>query len=92
MKYYSEILNKTFDTEAECLDAELEHKKAEEAKNSQREEIIKELKAAEERVQNALNNYIEARAVYNDLITKYGRDYVKKPLTYRELLNLLFNP
>ena len=55
-------------------------------------EIYKNMKAAEEKVQSALNNYVEARAVYNDLITKYGKDYVKKPLTYREFLNLLFNP
>lgn len=92
MKYYSEILKNFFDTAEACEEAELEYKKAEDAKNHQREEIIKELKAAEEKVQNALNNYVEARAVYNDLITKYGRDYVKKPLTYRELLSLLFNP
>ena len=92
MKYYSEILKNFFDTAEACEEAELEYKKAEEVKNSQREEILKEIKEAEKKMQAAMDAYVEARAVYNDLVFKYGKDYTKKALSYRDILNILFNP
>ena len=50
MKYYSEILNKVFDTEKACREAELECKRAEEAKLREAEQKkLAEKKKKEER-------------------------------------------
>lgn len=54
MKFYSEILNKVFDTEKACLEAELTHKRALEAKAREEEQKkIAEKKKQEERVVDA---------------------------------------
>lgn len=54
MKFYSEILNKVFDTEKACLDAELTHKQALEAKAREEEQKkIAEKKKQEERAADA---------------------------------------
>ena len=54
MKYYSEILNKVFDTEKACREAELECKRAEEAKLHEAEQKkLAEKKKQEERATDA---------------------------------------
>lgn len=54
MKYYSEILNKVFDTEKACREAELECKRAEEAKLREAEQKkLAEKKKQEERAADA---------------------------------------
>ena len=54
MKYYSEILNKVFDTEKACHEAELTHKRALEAKAREEEQKkIAEKKKQEERAADA---------------------------------------
>lgn len=54
MKYYSEILNKVFDTEKACHDAELIHKRELEAKAREEEQKrLAEKKKQEERAGDA---------------------------------------
>jgi hypothetical protein len=54
MKFYSEILNKVFDTEKACLEAEAECKRAEEAKLREEEQKkLTEKKKQEERARDA---------------------------------------
>lgn len=54
MKFYSEILNKVFDTEKACLEAELTHKRALEVKAREEEQKkIAEKKKQEERAADA---------------------------------------
>ena len=54
MNYYSEILNKVFDTEKACREAELECKRAEEAKLREAEQKkLAEKKKQEERAADA---------------------------------------
>lgn len=54
MKFYSEILNKVFDTEKACLDAELTHKQALEAKaRAEEQKKLAEKKKQEERAADA---------------------------------------
>ena len=54
MKFYSEILNKVFDTEKACLDAERIHKQAlEEKARAEEQKKILEKKKQEERAADA---------------------------------------
>ena len=68
MKYYSEILKKTFDSEKSCLEAEAEHcKKVEEAEKKK-----KELTATrKDRAKEVENVYRQ----YKDLLHKFINDY-----------------
>ena len=73
MKYYSEVLNKTFNTEKECLKAEQEHalalKEAAKAKNEERAAKAKEVEDAAEVLKKARENY---RNKLNAFCEKFG--------------------
>lgn len=75
MKYYSEKLNKIFDTAQDCTNAEFEARKAENLARIQKEKEARELKekkdkeAAErkamaEKVEAARKAYLEAQKAY----------------------------
>lgn len=82
MKYYSEELKKTFDTEEECLKAETEYldglKKIEEKNKKLKEE--KTARAKE--VQEAYEAWIEAEKTYKSLRNDFIRDYGYFHATY----------
>lgn len=75
MKFYSETLNKVFDTEKACVEAEekyraeLEAKKAAEAKKAE----TRKARAAE--VEEAMKAAREARAKYDKLLSEFCKDY-----------------
>lgn len=73
MKFYSEILNKVFDTEKACLEAELTHKRALEAKAREEEQK----KIAEKKKQ-------EERAVDAKKIEALREEMVKAQTNYRK--------
>ena len=92
MKYYSEVLDKTFATEKECLKAEQEHalalKKEEEAKAKMSEEraaAAKEVEKAAEALKAARENY---RTKIHDFCQKYGTyHYSVKPTDLQDLFD-----
>ena len=70
--WYSEDLNKTFETEDECVAAEKEHEEklaAEKAKKAERKERAEEV---EEAFKAADEAYKEARKKLNEFIKDYG--------------------
>lgn len=86
MKYYSEILKKTFDTEDECVKAEKLHeeeqtakKVAEELKANERktraEEVEAARKAMEEVQKDCAAKIDEAQKKYLDLRNAFVKDY-----------------
>ena len=82
MKYYSEILNKVFDTEKACYDAELECKRAEEAKLREIEQKkLAEKKKQEERaadakiVEQKREAMIQAQKDYYDAIDAFTKKH-----------------
>lgn len=82
MKYYSEELQQTFDTEDECLEAEKKYfegiKMLEES-----DRRIKEEKAARAKeVQEAYEAWIEAEKTYKSLRNDFIRDYGYFHATY----------
>ena len=72
MKYYSEILNKVFDTEQACCEAELECKRAEEAKLRE----VEQKRLAEKKKQ-------EARAEDAKIVNQLREEMVKAQNAYR---------
>ena len=82
MKFYSEILNKVFDTEKACLDAELTHKQALEAKAREEEQKkIAEKKKQEERADDAKfieelrQEMVEAQKKYREAIDAFVKQH-----------------
>ena len=96
MKYYSEVLNKTFDSETECLEAETKYteKKAKEEKqkelvNAKRKERAKEVEAAYDAVLEVQKKYAELR---NKFIQDYGSWHmtISTPNAFSFLEDLFF--
>jgi len=82
MKYYSEELQKTFDTEDECVAAE-EQYFAELEKAKQENMRLKEEKASRAKaVQAAYEKYVEAEKDYKALRNDFIRDYDYFHATY----------
>lgn len=63
MIIYSEILNKEFNTVKECLDAELEFKRAEKEKEKAKAEHEKQLNVAYDKAMKAIDEYLELAGV-----------------------------
>lgn len=95
MKYYSEKLNKIFNTEQECMDAEFEVKKAENLARIQKEKEARELKekkdkeAAErkamaEKVEAARKAYLETQKAYRTELDKFIKTYGSFHMSWNE--------
>lgn len=87
MKYYSEVLKKTFDSEKECLKAEHEYevKLAEEERN--RKKLADERKARAKEIEDARNEVLKAQKKYSDLINAFVKDYKSFHMTYSTKLD-----
>ena len=86
MKYYSEKLNKLFDTMEACQKAEMEAKeaenrermrkeRAEREKKEKEEKLVAERKARAAEVEEARKAMDEARSKYAKLLEEFCRDY-----------------
>ena len=82
MKFYSEILNKVFDTEKACLDAERIHKQAlEEKARAEEQKKIAEKKKQEERaidakkVEALREEMVKAQANYRKAVEAFVEKY-----------------
>lgn len=71
MKYYSEILNKNFDTEKELVEAEEDHK-AEQAKKEEAKALVKKESTEVEEAFKARN---AARHAYNEKLIELKKAY-----------------
>ena len=84
MKYYSEELNRTFDTEDECRDAETEYlNKIAEAKK-QKEALKAEKKSRADEVSDSFKAYKEAEKKYIELRNQFIKDYGYYHMTYSD--------
>lgn len=75
MKYYSEVLKKTFDSETECLDAEKKHQLEVEEAEKKKAEITKVRKERAKEVESAFKAVKEAQKKYNKLLSNFVKDY-----------------
>lgn len=86
MKYYSEKLNKVFNTERECMDAEFKAKEQENLARIQKEKEARELKEKKEKevaerkemaekVETARKAYLEAQKAYRTELEAFCQKY-----------------
>lgn len=75
MKYYSEVLKKTFDTEKDCLAAEKDYNEKLEAAEKQKKELAEKRKERAKEVEEAYKEVQKAQKHYAELRTKFVKDY-----------------
>jgi F0F1-type ATP synthase membrane subunit b/b' len=84
MKYFSEDLNKYFDTEKECIEAEESAAKAKADAEAKAKELKAERKARAQEVEDALKTLKEAQKAYRDLVHKFVKDYGSYHYSYTD--------
>ena len=86
MKYYSEKLNKVFNTERECMEAEFKVKEQENLARIQKEKALREEKEKKEalaaerkvmadKVETARKAYLEAQKAYRNELEAFCKKY-----------------
>lgn len=84
MKFYSEQLNKFYDTAAEVLKAEEEHSKKLAAEKAKKEELANARKTRAEEVEKAFKVAADAYDKANQLLADFCKDYGAYYKTYKE--------
>lgn len=82
MKYYSELLKKTYDSEKDCLKAEKEYNEKLEAEEKRKKELTENRKARAKEVEEAYKAVCEAQKHYNELRNQFVRDYGSFHMTF----------
>jgi len=75
MKYYSEILNKAFDTEKECAKAEKIYEQEQAKAKALAEQKASDRKAAAEKVEAARKAAVEANKAYREALNEFCSQY-----------------
>lgn len=75
MKFYSDKLNKLFESADDCAKAEAAAIKAEEEKKAAEQKKAETRKARAKEVEDALKASVEARAKYDKLLREFCKDY-----------------
>lgn len=82
MKYYSETLNKVFENEKDCLNAEKEYKAKVEAEEKRKKELADSRKTRAKEVEDAYKAVIDAQKHYNELKNKFVDDFGSFHMTF----------
>lgn len=97
MKYYSEVVGKTYDTEKECLAAEQLALKAREEEKTKKEKEAAERKNMANEVEAARKAMVEAQKLYRDKLEAFVKRYGSYHMSWTDskeiptLFNLLSN-
>lgn len=95
MKYYSETLKRTYDSEKECLKAEEEYSRALAEKEAKAKELSETRKARAKEVEDAYKAAADANNKYIELRNAFLRDYHSFHMTITDpapsLLSFLLN-
>lgn len=83
MKYFSEKINKAYDTEEECLTAEKEYDERVAAEKAKKEELVATRKARATEVEEAYKDALEARKIYQEKLNAFVKDYGSFHMTLR---------
>ena len=92
MKYYSEKLDKFYESEDECKHDEeiaLEKERAEEKRKS---ELAENRKARAKEVEEAYKTILDAQEKYDNLLTEFVKDYGSFHMTISEPHKHRLNP
>ena len=81
MKFYSEKLNKLFETEKECAEAEDAHEKALAEAEAKKKALAEERASRAKEVEDAYKAVLEAKKLYNEKLDAFLRDYKQFHMT-----------
>ena len=82
MKYYSETLNKVFENEKDCLNAEKEYEAKVEEEEKRKKELADSRKVRAKEVEDAYKAIIDAQKHYNELKNKFVEDFGSFHMTF----------
>ena len=82
MKYYSETLNKVFENEKDCLNAEKEYEAKVEEEEKRKKELADSRKIRAKEVEDAYKAIIDAQKHYNELKNKFVEDFGSFHMTF----------
>lgn len=91
MKYYSEKLNKLFDTQEACARAEKEHEKAVAEVEAKKKALADERAKRAKEVESAYNAVIAAKKDYQKVLNDFVKDYGSFHMTLKTGENNPFN-
>ena len=85
MKYFSEVLNKTFDSEKECLEAENLAKLAKEKADKEAKEKKEKRAARAAEVEQAIKDSAAAQKKAEELLKAFVKDYGSYHTTLKDV-------
>ena len=85
MKFYSEALNRLFDTEKELLEKETLYVKEQKEKKEREKKLIDEKRARANEVTEAYSKVREMQKTYIKLKNKFIQDYGYFHMSYRDI-------
>lgn len=83
MKYFSETLNKVFNSEAECLEAEEKHAQALAEAKAKKEALTNERAARAKKVEELYKTAAKAKREYEDALNAFVKDYGSFHATFK---------
>lgn len=85
MKYYSEKLNKIFDTSEEVEKAEKEHEEKVKKEEADKKALTEKRAARAKEVENAFNELLKAKEKYHNLRDEFVKDYKSFHMTFKSV-------
>ena len=85
MKFYSEKLNKVYDTEQACVEAESAHDKAIAEAEAKKKVLVEERATRAKEVEDLYKAAVEAKKAYDDKLREFLKDYGSFHATFRNV-------
>ena len=83
MKFYSEKLNKMFDTQELCAQAESEHEQAVAEVEAKKKALTEERATRAKAVEDAYRKAVEAKQEYDKILQEFLKDYGSFHATFK---------
>lgn len=84
MKYFSDILNKVYNTEKECKEAEEQYLSKKKAEEEAKQKLTEKRKERAKEVEEAFKNVREAQKHYDELLKAFVKDYGSFHMSFSE--------
>lgn len=85
MKFYSEKLNKVFDTEQACVEAESAHDKAIAEAEAKKKALVEERATRAKEVEDLYKAAVEAKKAYDEKLRAFLKDYGSFHATFKNV-------
>ena len=85
MKFYSEKLNKVFDTEQACVEAESAHDQAIAEAEAKKKALVEERATRAKEVEDLYKAAVEAKKAYDEKLRAFLKDYGSFHATFKNV-------